>query len=83
MEHEFKDMSAEQITNMIAHGLWELIQDEAEANAGYEKFLAKCGAKLTSKQKGVIVEHIRDEYAHAIELQELFQDITGIKPAKN
>ncbi len=80
---DFKNMPAEQISACVAKQLWELIEDEAEANEGYEKFLECCGHKLSSKQKAVIAEHIADEARHVLDLMEMATAITGIKPAED
>ena len=82
MRGNMEDNKSEDIRSALAGAIWELAEDEAEANKGYECFLAKWKHKLTLKQIKIIEEHIADEYNHILALQEMTQDISRIKPSK-
>ena len=77
------DDKIKDIRSALAGAIWDLAEDEAEANKGYECFLGKWKPQLTAKQIAVIKEHIADEFNHIIQLQEMVKEISGIKPAED
>jgi NTP pyrophosphatase (non-canonical NTP hydrolase) len=66
----------------IAHELYELAEDEAEANKGYFKFLSKFKPNLTSKQVEQIESIIADEMIHYNMLIAMVTEFTKVKPTE-
>ena len=66
-----------------ASKIWELLEDEGEANKGYTEFLACFGNNLSQDHKVLIEEIISEEAKHVVILMNIAQDLTGIRPEGN
>lgn len=67
----------DKVTYEAACGLWELIEDEAEANKGYARFLSKYDIQPDVEEK---IRHIMaEEYKHTCDLLKIAEELTGIK----
>jgi hypothetical protein len=75
------DMKPKDPRSALAAHLFELMEDEAEADNGYFKFLAMHKPYLSSKQVATIQEIIGDEMNHIELLMSMATEITKVKPA--
>lgn len=63
----------------VASSIWELIEDEGEANKGYANFLCKYGDKLGPHTIKEIKEIMSEEIKHIATLQKIAEELTGVK----
>lgn len=63
----------------IANMIWELIEDEGEANKGYAAFLSMYGNNLLDEDREIIKNIMSEEYKHTCDLLKMAERLTGIK----
>lgn len=67
------------LTYYIAQDIWELIEDEGEANKGYSQFLARWEKNLLEEDLLIVRNIIAEEYKHTCDLLKMAERLTGIK----
>ena len=65
----------------VAASVYELVQDEAEANTGYNKFLHDHKVSLDTEDVNTILEIMSDEVNHTLKLLAIAKKYDNVKAA--